>query len=84
MLYTSAPLERIYANLNLSEADKKKELEKQRREAEYRDVSLPYGRVVTRREGENYIIERINSTNMSDYLNEEYFPGKPFKNSENK
>jgi hypothetical protein len=84
MLYTSAPLERIYANFNLSEADKKKEQEKRQREAEYRDAALPYGRVVTRREGENYVIERINSTDMSDYLNEEYSPGKPYKKFENK
>jgi hypothetical protein len=48
-------------------------------EEEYREVLLPNGRIVTRREGENYIIERLNSTNMKDYLNDEYVPGKNIK-----
>ena len=83
MLYTVVPLERIYTNPNINETDKKKEHSKQEEteEAEYRDVPLPHGRVITRRDGENYIVEKINSTDMSDYLNEEYSPGKTFKNN---
>ena len=75
MLYTSRPLERIYAppsvfDVNRSEKPTNKAVD------DYKEVLLPNGRIVTRREGDNYIIERINSTDMSDYLNEKYFPGK--------
>ena len=35
---------------------------------------LKHGRVVTRRDGDNYVVQRINSTDMRDYLNEEYSP----------
>ncbi len=79
MLYTAVPLERIYKDFNMTEDDRKKEQEKQQKDTEYKDVPLDHGRVMTRREGENYIIERINSTDMSDYLNEEYAPGKMYK-----
>ncbi|MDD3174731.1 MAG: YlzJ-like family protein [Herbinix sp.] len=79
MLYTVRPLERIYAvppEYNNKKSNKTKDQEE---EAEYRDVLLPNGRIVTRREGENYVIERINSTDMNDYLNEKYIPGKNMK-----
>jgi hypothetical protein len=78
MLYTIRPLERIYAVPDVFN-DKRKEMPKDEAEPQYREVLLPNGRIVTRREGENYIIEKINSTDMSDYLNEEYIPGKSMK-----
>jgi len=77
MLYTVVPLECIYATpYRVKVEQKEKETEEQ--EAQYREVLLQHGRIVTRRNGEDYIIERINSTNMGDYLNEGYNPGKKF------
>jgi DNA polymerase I-like protein with 3'-5' exonuclease and polymerase domains len=71
-------LERIYATPRTKET-----LEKERKEweekAQYKEMELPHGRIVTRQEGEGYIIERINSTDMSDYLNADYSPGKSYK-----
>jgi hypothetical protein len=80
MLYTIRPLERIYANPDTF-SDKKNNKPKaaEEAEAEYKEVLLPSGRIVTRRDGENYVIERINSTDMQDYLNEDYVPGRSMK-----
>jgi hypothetical protein len=52
-------------------------------EAEYKEVLLPNGRIITRRDGENYIIERISSTDMKDYLKAEYSPGQSYIESKN-
>ncbi|MHB8131414.1 MAG: YlzJ-like family protein [Mobilitalea sp.] len=84
MLYTVRPLERIYATPSNYKNDKDnsgndKNKSTQDQEAQYREVILPNGRIVTRREGENYVIERINSTDMKDYLKDDYFPGKNIK-----
>jgi len=79
MLYTVVPLERIYADPRREENNEGKNNQKEAVEAEYREVPLPHGRVTTRRDGENYVVERINSTDMTDYLNEEYSPGKVIK-----
>ena len=78
MLYTARPLERIYAvpsafNHAIQETGKDEANQN------YRDVLLPNGRLITRRDGDNYVIERINSTDMNDYLNEAYFPGQNYK-----
>lgn len=78
MLYTVTPLERVYANPRREE-EMKKEFEQKMAEAEFKDIQLQHGRVLTRREGESYVVERIHSTNMSDYLNQDYFPGKSIK-----
>ncbi|NLP34110.1 MAG: hypothetical protein GX359_02825 [Clostridiales bacterium] len=77
MLYTVRPLERIYATPRTKETLKKEQ--KEREEAQYREVTLPHGRIVTRQQGEDYIIERIHSTDMSDYLNSDYSPGSSYK-----
>ncbi|NLZ83351.1 MAG: hypothetical protein GX915_06785, partial [Clostridiales bacterium] len=45
----------------------------------YQEVDLPNGRILTRRDGEKNIICRVNSTDMSDYLNVDYSPGKAYK-----
>lgn len=80
MLYTVRPLERIYASPGLFDTKKANgEHSANSNEAEYREVLLPNGRVVTRRDGENYVVERVNSTDMLDYLNDEYAPGKSVK-----
>ncbi len=78
MLYTVKPLERIYAR-PASYTDIKQERPKDQAEAQYREVALRHGRVVARREGDAYVVEGINSTDMQDYLNEEYAPGKNIK-----
>lgn len=70
MLYTVVPLERIYVDQNA-----KDQAAKDQNELEYKDVYLKHGRVVARRDGDNYIVHRINSTDMSDYLNVDYSPG---------
>lgn len=82
MLYTARPLERIYADPSAF-SQKKQGAPKagEINNSEYKEVMLPNGRIVTRRDGDNYVIERINSTNMKDYLNEEYVPGKNMKSS---
>lgn len=74
MLYTVRPLECIYAvpyRPNQQNSDSKNK----EQEDEYREVQLQHGRITTRRDGENYVIERINSTDMGDYLKENYNPG---------
>jgi hypothetical protein len=78
MLYTVRPLERIYAR-PASYSDIKQEKPKDQTEASYREVNLRHGRVVTRREGDEYVVEGVSSTDMQDYLNEQYSPGKNFK-----
>lgn len=78
MLYTSRPLERIYAPPSVFQ-NKKTDRNKEEDSAEYREVILPNGRIVTRRDGENYVIDKLYSTDMKDYLNEEYSPGKSIK-----
>lgn len=77
MLYTVMPLERVY--FDFMEKEKGKPKKDDRENVEYKEVVLNHGRVVTRREGEGYIVERINSTDMGDYLNDEYAPGKIIK-----
>ena len=71
MLYTVVPLERIYVDQKTKDQNKCDETE-----PEYKEIVLRHGRVVTRRDGENYVVQKINSTNMSDYLNADYSPGK--------
>lgn len=78
MLYTARPLERIYAPPEVFDPGKNTKACAGNSEAEYKEVILPSGRILTRRDGENYIIERINSTDMSDYLKAEYAPGRNY------
>ncbi|HHV11391.1 MAG TPA: hypothetical protein GXX75_14065 [Clostridiales bacterium] len=88
MLYTVRPLERIYADPNTFRPGRKESGKdvsyggihsRDQGEPEYREVILPNGRITTRREGEDFIVERINSTDMKDYLNADYSPGKSLK-----
>ncbi len=75
MLYTVMPLERIYAR-PASYTDIRQERTADNSTLRYREVTLPHGRIVTRQEGEGYVIERVNSTDMKDYLNAAYSPGR--------
>lgn len=72
MLYTVVPLERIYVDQNAIKLANEEE-------PEYKEVLIRHGRVVARRDGENYVVHKINSTDMSDYLNADYSPGKVIK-----
>ncbi len=78
MLYTVRPLERVYAR-PASYTDIKQEKPKDLSETQYREVTLQHGRVVTRREGDEYVVEGVISTDMKDYLNDKYSPGKNLK-----
>jgi hypothetical protein len=71
MLYTVVPLERIYVDQRAKDQATQEETE-----PEFKEVMLKHGRVVTRRDGENYVVQKINSTDLSDYLNVDYSPGK--------
>jgi hypothetical protein len=82
MLYTVMPLERIYSYRTESVLGNTGQLEFQNAgdtAVEYRDISLEHGSVRARRDGENFVVEGINSTDMRDYLNEEYVPGAVIK-----
>ena len=81
MLYTARPLERIYANPEVFRSDNRiKDRENvQPNSPEYEEVILPNGRITTRREGKKQVIERVNSTNMKDYLNKAYAPGANYE-----
>lgn len=82
MLYTVRPLEQIYAPPSVFKQRNNMSVKadaKGTEEIQYREVLLPNGRIMTRRDGDDYVIERINSTDMQDYLNAEYVPGKSYK-----
>ena len=68
MLYTVRPLEKIYA-IPKTKKDIEREEAERAEKTEYQEIDLPNGRILTRRDGENNIICRVNSTDMSDYLN---------------
>lgn len=63
---------------NQNNNNEEKEAERAEK-TEYQEIDLPNGRILTRRDGENNIICRVNSTDMSDYLNMDYSPGKAYK-----
>lgn len=76
MLYTVVPLERIYSNQARSILDEYRVKSYQAtEEIEYKDISISHGRIYARKEGNKYIVDKIHSTNMEDYLNEKYAPG---------
>ena len=76
LLYTVVPLERIYIDHRAKEYEAKQMKDEQ---IEFKEALLQHGRVITRQDGEDYVIDKIYSTDMSDYLNEDYSPGKPYK-----
>lgn len=78
MLYTSRPLERIYADPEVFDSMRKDKLKEEDKQ-EFKELILPNGRIITRRSGEDYVVHKVYSTDMSDYLKEEYSPGKSIK-----
>lgn len=80
MLYTVVPLERIYSYRTESIlCNSSRNKDNKTEEVEYKQISLPNGRIYARRDGENYVVDGIHSTDMSDYLNSEYSPGSVIK-----
>ncbi len=78
MLYTVIPLERIYNNMTKSIIDEYvvQGLLPLDTSSDFKDISIDNGRISAKRQGDKYIVNRINSTNMSDYLDDKYTPGK--------
>lgn len=78
MLYTIVPLERIYCNRTRSVLDdyKIKSNYEYDEKIEYKDIPIANGKVSIRQEGDKNIINRLHSTDMSDYLNVKYAPGR--------
>lgn len=79
MLYTVRPLERIYAVPGMFDPGRSEKEKDKEAIPQFKEVLLPNGRIVTRRDGDDEIIEHINSTDMKDYLNDQYAPGKSYK-----
>lgn len=77
MLYTVTPLERIYSNQvqSLIISRYKSDEINSATQNEVKCIDLQHGKVYARRDGDNYIVDGIISTNMSDYLDEKYCPG---------
>ena len=79
MLYTIVPLERIYSCRTesiISGINSNKDSEKMSTDVECKRIALKHGHIYARREGEGYIVDGILSTDMADYLNGDYSPGK--------
>lgn len=82
MLYTSVPLERVYHNFREEDKPKAKDSIKENKSKEedgYKEVMLKHGRLVTKRDGDNYVIQKVYSTDMRDYLNDQYSPGNRYR-----
>ncbi|HHX55734.1 MAG TPA: hypothetical protein GX705_05235 [Clostridiales bacterium] len=77
MLYTVVPLERIYTNRTRSILDdyRIKSDHAPNETVEYKELPIANGKISIRQEGSKNIIDRIHSTDMSDYLNVKYLPG---------
>ncbi|NLJ90500.1 MAG: hypothetical protein GX323_06315 [Clostridiales bacterium] len=81
MLYTVVPLERIYSNMAKSVLDeyKVKGLMPKDEPVTYKDIPIAHGKILAQLEGDKYVVSRINSTDMADYLNSKYAPGSQIK-----
>lgn len=77
MLYTVTPLERIYGDRNISPEDNKIKSDTETEE-DLKTISLSHGKVYVKRKGDNYIVDGILSTDMTDYLKKEYTPGEKY------
>lgn len=79
MIYTVTPLERIYSNRSSGDENKGNNQVNTREEEERKSISLTHGRVYMKRNGSDYIIDGIQSTDMSDYLSEDYSLGGKYQ-----
>lgn len=83
MLYTVTPLQRIYHNQAMSsyfhlDAKNREQLQGEQKQEVCREFSIPHGLIETKYEGNRYHIQRVISTDMEDYLKEEYAPGMEY------
>jgi hypothetical protein len=81
LIYSTTPLEKIYTSrteslLNTGNRDIRSENESTA--VEKTNFAVEHGKVYTRKEGDSYIIEGIQSTDMQDYLKTDYAPGNNF------
>lgn len=72
MLYTSTSLERVYHDFNQKPLIKTES----ENECEYKEFNTEHGHIRAKRTELGYQIDYIHSTNMEDYLNEDYAIGK--------
>lgn len=83
MLYTVVPLDRIYhcrtESVLFKASREDTSLTGEADREEYKDISIPHGSIRARKEGEQYFVESIQSTDMSDYLRADYLPGAQIK-----
>lgn len=70
MLYTVVPIENVYRN-----SEKTKDIVEEKGMDKYKEIKIKHGRVMARVDGDQYIVDRVISTDMEDYLNDEYLPG---------
>ncbi len=82
MLYTITPLERVYGDRNNTTADNITVNDKGSEQEELKTYSLTHGRVYVKKKGDHYVIDGIQSTDMSDYLKKEYAPGEKYQSEE--
>lgn len=75
LLYTVRPLERIYVDKNKAPDDESKG----KATTKERIFDTEYGKVYTTQVDDEYIVSGIQSTCMSDYLDERYQPGAKFE-----
>lgn len=69
MLYTVRPLERIYTDLNCKVEEKPQEIKM---------FETEHGQIYAKKCEDKYIIDQLVSSEMSDYLKEEYQPGSEY------
>jgi hypothetical protein len=83
MLYTIVPLERVYSNRTQSilgnSSYRNTVTADAIEESEYKSVSIQYGNLYAKRVGDHYVVDGIRSTDMNDYLNNNYMPGTILK-----
>lgn len=77
MLYTVTPLERVYMDNNKSEESVTFQ-DKSKAEEELKTYTLSHGRVYVKKKGDHYVIDGIQSTDMSDYLKKEFALGEKY------
>lgn len=86
MLYTAMPLERIYHQFasmqNPSSPLPAFPDDSTMFHTKKTTVHLPNGTVTVVKNGKECIIESVNSTDMTDYLNKKYCPGATFLENE--
>ncbi len=73
MLYTIIPLERVYVPQVTSDNDQPAA------KMERKDVSINNGVVSLVKQNDHYVVDRVWSTDMKDYLNTDYSPGSIMK-----